>query len=108
MTFLSLVGIDYTKESEVSEYGGGNYGPDCDLYIGHFHFIGRLVSGPDAVVAFHDGRGCKYEFVKVQPGLKIGLSANLDMSGPIPRQFLGEELVAVFFEAEVNRGQTYA
>jgi hypothetical protein len=88
LDFLQSMGVDPTKETEISEYEGGAIHPMRYLYSGEFLFIGRVLSGPDCFRPQPDGRGCSVELTQLD-GIKVGISSNVQwaMTGSASASF---------------------
>lgn len=93
-SWFRSIGIDITKESEVSEYEGG---AETNLYIGGYLFVGRVLAGPDPYVPHVDGNGASLEPVEIFPDFGLGLSSSGKFGPPIPKSFEELPLVRVMF-----------
>jgi hypothetical protein len=100
--WFERIGIDITKEIEVSEYEGG---PATNLYIGEYLFVGRMISGPDPYVPTVDGKGASLEPIEIFPGFSLGLSSSGTFGPPVPSSFQGHSLVQVMFEVRTPRAE---
>lgn len=103
-SFFEQVGIDFSKESEVSEFEGG---PDESLYIGEYHFVGNVISGPDPFVPTPNGDGCSIEPTEVFPNFKLGLSSSWKWGAPVPKTFGELPVVTVVFEVRTSRDSSF-
>jgi len=109
LAFFEEVGIDVSKELEVSEYEGGAVESNRNKYLGEYVFVGEVISGPDPYIPFiGGGEGVSIQLEEVAPGFKLGLSANNKWTPPLPESFAAQRLVILLFEVDVPRGQVYA
>lgn len=93
--WLQNVGVDLTKEIDVSEYEGES---STNLYFGEYLFVGKVLSGPDPYIPNLDGNGALMEPVEIFPGFNLGLSSSVKFGPPVPESFQGKPLVQVMFK----------
>lgn len=107
ITQLEAMGIDPTKETEISEYEGGQMHADQNLYWGEYLFIGSVVSGPECYLEQPDGKGCTIKLEQLFPGTLIGASSNTLWANVVP-PFNKESCSALAFQVHCPRGNVYA
>jgi hypothetical protein len=110
LDLLSSIGIDFQKETEISEYEGGGLDPKLNLYAGEFLFHGRLEGGPDCFEETGDGKGAIHKLYPVIGDLKMGFSSNTRWamgSATLPELFPRESCSVLVFQTHAPRGPLY-
>ena len=104
---IHALGIDATKETELSEYEGGQVEADRNFYWGEYLFVGKVNSGPEAYVEQADGRGSVPALLEVFPGIHLGVSNNTKWSRLVA-PFAEQSCSVLAFQVHAARGSAYA
>jgi len=104
---VSSFGIDYSKETEVSEYESGALDPSLNLYCGEYLFLGCVDSGPDCYV-IEPGGTCRVEVFPMYGDLKVGFSSNGRLATRHYPSFPMDQCCVLVFQVHAKRGSTYA
>ena len=102
VSLLASLGIDRSKETELSEYEGGQVVKGRSLYCGEYLFFGRKQSGPECYVETPDGKGCKLELAPVSGSFHLGFSSRLRWARSDP-SFPKERTAVLVFQAHTQR-----
>jgi hypothetical protein len=95
--FFVKVGVDSARETSMSGLMLREGEPSSYLFLGKYHFFGRLLVGPQSHLPIAGG-GYKIENLRVDPRLSIGLSSVLETSPAVPPEFRGTGVITVTFE----------
>ena len=95
--FLRKLGIDASKEHDISEYEGGTIVHGRCLYVGVYYCAGVVLDGPDATTVHETGTEYSTETHEIEPGFKVGISSNVPNSF-VPSPFNPRSSIQVTFE----------
>jgi hypothetical protein len=95
--FFVKVGVDPVRETSMSGLMLREGERSSYLFLGRYHFFGRLLVGPQSHIPLPGG-GYKIENLSVDPRLRIGLSSVLETSPDVPREFQDAGVITVTFE----------
>lgn len=104
---LAEMGVDARKETELSEYEGGQVTSGMNLYWGEYLFIGRVLAGPECYITQPDGKGCTIELQPTFGPLQVGISCNLQWAMKLP-EFPQASTSVIVFQVKAKRGAAYA
>jgi hypothetical protein len=90
------VGVDLARETSISGLMLRDGEISSYLFLGTYHFFGRLLAGPQSHVPIPGG-GYKIENMSVDPRLRIGLSSVPDTNPDVPREFRDVGVITVTF-----------
>ena len=109
LSFVQELGINFRKETEISEYEDGAVDSHMNLYTGEFLFCGRVISGSDCFAVQPDKRGATV-VLDSRDGILVGVSSNVKwaMTGPATAVFpQATPRAVVVFQVRVPRGHVY-
>jgi hypothetical protein len=104
VNFLRLLGIDPTKETEVSEYEAGHVQPEVNLYIGEYAFVGDFLSGPDCFDVHADRKGATHQLAPLFEDLEVGVSSNREWVHRGRLSIPKHKAAVVMFKVHTARG----
>jgi hypothetical protein len=107
-SLLVSLGIDRSKETELSEYEGGQVVEGRNLYWGEYLFVGSRQSGPECYTATPDGKGCTIELAPVVGSFQLGFSSQLQWARSNYPSFPRERTAVLVFQVHGQRGVAYA
>lgn len=108
---LREMGVDPSKETEISEFEGGAVDPTLNRYTGEYLVIGRVISGPDCFEETEDGKGATYKLKPFVSDFNVGVSSKLRWAmgqSYLPTLFPADSTAILVFQAHAKRGAIYA
>ena len=97
LALFGQLGIDVEKETYVSGLAVREGDPGSYLFMGEYHFMGRLLSGPDCCVPFDSGDGYSIRPTRMNATAKYGVTAVRSTNPTVPQAFRAPGVLAIVF-----------